>query len=82
MGYVTNELAGTVTAFDLATNTPRATTHVGENPEGIEASRDGKWLYVANWDDDTMTVLDAATLASVRTFAAGDSPRAFGTFVR
>jgi YVTN family beta-propeller protein len=82
IGYVTNELAGTVTAFSLATNTPIATAHVGENPEGIEASADGKRLYVANWDDDTMSVLDAATLATIRSFPAGDSPRAFGTFLR
>ncbi len=81
-GYVTNELAGTVTSFDLATNTPRVTVHVGENPEGIQASADGKHLYVVNWDDNTMAVLDAATLATIRVFPAGDSPRAFGTFLR
>jgi YVTN family beta-propeller protein len=81
-GYVTNELAGTVTSFDLATNTPRLTVHVGENPEGLELSADGKRLYVANWDDNSMAVLDSATLAIIRVFPAGDSPRAFGTFMR
>jgi YVTN family beta-propeller protein len=81
-GYVTNELAGTVTAFDLASNVPRRTAHVGENPEGIEASADGKRLYVANWDDNSMAVLDSGTLATIRVFPAGDSPRAFGTFLR
>lgn len=28
-------------------------------PEGIEASRDGQTVYVANWMDDTISVVDA-----------------------
>jgi YVTN family beta-propeller protein len=51
-------------------------------PEGIEASRDGETLYVANWMDDTVSVVDARNLTVTATLPAGDSPRAFGTFLR
>lgn len=81
-GYVTNELGGTVTPFDLATLVPGAPIKVGENPEGMEASKDFSRLYVANWMDDTLSIIDAASGAATRTVKVGDSPRAFGTFVK
>ncbi len=81
-GFVTNEQGGSLTAFDLATLLPTGSVEVGSMPEGIEASRDGQTLYVANWMDDTISVVDARTLKVAATLPAGDSPRAFGTFLR
>lgn len=80
-GFVTNELVGTLTAFDLTTLLPLATIRVGDFPEGIQASADGKHLYVANWMDDTLSVVDAERMVVTGEMEAGDSPRAFGTFL-
>ena len=66
----------------MAPFTPLAAIRVGDNPEGIQASEDGTHLYVANWMDDTMSVIDAGTRHVTRSFPVGDSPRAFGTFLR
>jgi YVTN family beta-propeller protein len=79
---VTNELASTVTVFDLKTLQKVATVPVGDYPEGMEASPDGKFVYVANWDSNTLSIIDAGTLKVVGTLDAGSSPRAFGTFLR
>ena len=81
-GFVTNEQGGSLTAFDLVKFLPIGTIAVGHMPEGIEASRDGRTLYVANWMDDTVSVVDAEQLTVTATLPAGDSPRAFGTFLR
>jgi YVTN family beta-propeller protein len=81
-GFVTNELASTVTVFDLATLTRLATIKVGDYPEGMQASPDGKFLYVANWDSNTLSIIDAEKLSVTGTLDAGSSPRAFGTFIR
>jgi YVTN family beta-propeller protein len=37
---------------------------------------------VANWFSDTLSIIDAETLAVVGTAAVGAGPRAFGTFIR
>jgi YVTN family beta-propeller protein len=49
----------------------------GHETEGIEFSRDGKWMLVTNEGDDTISVYQARTGAPVRTvkLAAGGRPR-------
>jgi YVTN family beta-propeller protein len=81
-GFVTNELASTVTVFDVQSLQTLATIPVGDYPEGMQASADGKFLYVANWDSNTLSIIDAQTLKAVGSLNAGTSPRAFGTFLR
>lgn len=81
-GFVTDQYAGTVTAFDLATATPLKAIRVGDHPEGIAASADGRHVYAVNWGDNTLSVIDAAALAVTREIAVGDGPRSFGDFVR
>ncbi len=71
-----------MTVFDLDGRAPIAEIAVGEYPEGIEASRDGARLYVANWFSNTLSVIDAATLDVAREIPVGDGPRAFGDFIR
>ena len=80
-GFVTDQYAGSVTAFDLATLKPIADIDVGDHPEGIAADEDGR-LYVANWGDNTLSVLDARTLKVIKTIPTGNGPRSFGTFLR
>ena len=50
LAYVTNEVAGTVTIFDTATNQEVQTvamTPAVARPRGIQLTADGKRLYVA-----------------------------------
>jgi YVTN family beta-propeller protein len=50
LAYVTNEVAGTVTIFDTATNQVVSTvpmTPKGARPRGVQLTADGKRLYVA-----------------------------------
>jgi YVTN family beta-propeller protein len=53
----------------------------GEKPEGISTHPDGERVYVANWYDGTVTVIDAKTLTVVTTIKTGDGSRAFGQFI-
>jgi YVTN family beta-propeller protein len=45
--FVTNETAGTMSVIDAATQSVIATAPLGKRPRGIQASPDGKSLYVA-----------------------------------
>src|SRR3712207_7762437 len=47
-----------VSVFDLATLAPVTKIPVGEYPEGIAASPDGRRIFVANWESDTLSVID------------------------
>ncbi len=55
---------------------------VGDYPEGIEATTDGKRIVVANWESNTLSVIDAVELKVVGEVKVGDGPRAFGAFLR
>ena len=81
-GFATDQYSGTVSVFDLATLKHVTRIDVGDYPEGIETSRDGKTVYVANWESNTLSVIDAATLKVTATHKTGDGPRAFGSFSR
>ena len=80
-GFVTNELGGSVTVFDLRTLKVSATVDVGAYPEGIQVDRQGK-AYVVNWMDDSVSIVDEHSLAVSGEIKVGASPRAFGTFIR
>ena len=55
---------------------------VGDYPEGIETSANGKSVYVVNWFSNEVWAIDAGTLKVTAKMPAGDGPRAFGTFLR
>jgi YVTN family beta-propeller protein len=48
-----------------------ATTGVGSRPQGIAVSPDGKYLYVANYGDNTVSVIDTATNSVITTVTVG-----------
>ena len=64
--YVSLRGSGEV-AFVLDDATIVRRAPVGEEPVGLSLSPDGKRLYVANMTSRSLSVLDAATLARVRT---------------
>ena len=79
-GFVTNQYDGTLTVFDPATLTVQDEIAVGDYPEGIGALPDGDGVAVANWESDTLVVVDAETLAITAEIGLPSGPRAFGQF--
>jgi len=55
---------------------------VGEEPEGIDITPDGRTIYVANWGDNSVTLIDMATLKVTNTIETRNGSRAFGLFIR
>jgi YVTN family beta-propeller protein len=80
--FVTNQYEGTLTVFDVATYKPTRGIDVAEYPEGIAASGDGKFIYVANWFDNTLMKIDAILNRVIGKVQTGNGPRAFGAFIR
>ena len=53
------------------------TINVGQRPRGITISHDGKLIYLCASDDDTIEVIDTATLQIVGTLPSGPDPELF-----
>ena len=79
-GFVTNQYDGTVTVFDAASYDVQGTITVGDYPEGISTLPNGSGVAVANWDSDTLSVIDATDLRVTMTVDLPSGPRAFGVF--
>lgn len=79
-GFVTNQYAGTVTVFNPDTLAVLTEVEVGDYPEGIAALSDGSGVVIANWDSDTIVILDAASLTVTASIDMPAGPRAFGRF--
>ncbi|MBT8446783.1 MAG: YncE family protein, partial [Gammaproteobacteria bacterium] len=54
---------------------------VGDYPEGIDYDPVTDALYVANWFDNTVSIINPATLRVETELDAGDGSRAFGAFI-
>ena len=52
----------------------RATVGVGDAPHGVALNSGGNRLYVANHDDDTLTVVNTANYSPVLTVSVGNGP--------
>lgn len=79
-GFVTNQYAGTLTVFDPATLHALAEIPVGDYPEGISPLPGGDAVAVANWESDTLVIVDAESLTVRSEFPMPSGPRAFGQF--
>ena len=51
-----------------------ATIPVGHGPQDVTWAADGRFAYVADVDDDTVSVIDAATMTVTATVVVGDAP--------
>ena len=78
--FVTNQYQNSVSVLSLEDLGPVATLDVGEYPEGIAATEDGT-IVVANWFDNSLSLINAATLKVTQGPATADGPRAFGAFL-
>jgi YVTN family beta-propeller protein len=72
--YVANDVSGTVSVFDTATNTVVATLPVGSDPFAVGVTPDGKHAYVANFSDNTVSVIDTVANTVVATVPVGSGP--------
>ncbi|MEH3118559.1 MAG: hypothetical protein PGN25_13445 [Methylorubrum populi] len=81
-GFVTDQYFNTVTVFDPVGLKKIAAIDVGDHPEGIAATRDGKTVVVANRGDNALSPIDPSSLTITGTIETGDGPRSFGDFLR
>jgi YVTN family beta-propeller protein len=64
---------GTLAVVDTATIRVTATTPIGPRPEALALTADGTRLYVATLGDDTVAVVDTATLTAIATVPGSGS---------
>lgn len=79
--FVTNQYADTASVVGSTDLQPLKTLDTGEYPEGIDTGPETGRIVIANWFDNTVTLVDADTLAVIKDIATCDGPRAFGRFV-
>ena len=74
IAYVSNEKGNTVSVIDTDSWTVTKTIKVGQRPRGIEFTRDGKFVFVAVGDDDSIQVIDVAKQEIVDTLPPARTP--------
>jgi YVTN family beta-propeller protein len=67
--------------IDIASSRKIAVIEVGGTPEGIDITPDGQHVYVANWGDGSVSVIDTDSLQVVDTIDSDEGSRAFGSFI-
>ena len=67
-------LSGTVSIVDLEQNKEIRQLGVGLHPSGLALSKDGRVLYVANANSDTVSVIDTAALRVLDTVSVRPDP--------
>lgn len=65
---------GEVWAIETATDTVVGKVPVGKHPAHVVVFPDGRWVYVTNGGDDTVSVVDAGAMKVVATIATGAFP--------
>lgn len=63
----------TVAVIDTATDAVIAEIAVGQRPEDVDFSTDGKYAYVTNSSSGTVSVIDVANLKVVETISVGSA---------
>jgi YVTN family beta-propeller protein len=64
----------TVSALDVAKGTEITKIQTGLQAHGIDVAADGQAVFVTNLGDNSVSVIDAATLQVVSTFSVGKAP--------
>ncbi|GHO87412.1 hypothetical protein KSZ_54180 [Dictyobacter formicarum] len=73
--YVADNRNASVSRIDLATK-QLTTTKVGPDPYTVLLNRDGSQLYVSNWGESDVTVLDPNNMTVEKTIPVGLHPNA------
>jgi len=70
----TSMAATDVVAFDAKTGAIRKRVHVGVSPYELALTPDGRRLFVSNWGDKSVSVVDVASLKVIKTIPVGFNP--------
>lgn len=73
--YVASEDTGQTLVIDAASGKVLATVAVGDEPEGVDLTRDEKQVWVTSEEDALVTVIDTATNKVVKSIKVGERPR-------
>lgn len=73
--FVSNEDSATATVLDTRTGKIVTRVRVGDEPEGVRISPDGRWVLVTNESDHSISIIDAHSLQVIRTVQVGKRPR-------
>ena len=77
LAYVSNEKGNSISVVDTDKMETVATIKTGQRPRGIEVTRDGKFVFVALGDDDTIQMFDTKTRADAGQLPSGPDPEQF-----
>lgn len=75
----TSKVYSTMYAYSLPDLKPKGTVHVGQHPEWVTLTPDGKVAYVAAAGDNSVTAVDTATLKVIARIPVGQVPKRNGT---
>jgi YVTN family beta-propeller protein len=77
--FATSKWYGQLYAYELPSLKPIGSVHVGQHPEWITFSPDGKFVYSAVAGDNAVSVVNTATLKEVARIPVGQVPKRNGT---
>ena len=75
--FVTNEKSNSVSVIDSRTGQVETTLEIGDRPRGIGLSPDHKTLYVALSEENSIAMVDVASLKTIGKLNAGEDPETF-----
>jgi YVTN family beta-propeller protein len=73
--YIASEDTGQAVVMNAATGAVLAQIPVGEEPEGVDLSPDGRQAWITSEERSTVTVIDTTTLKPLKTIPVGERPR-------
>ena len=77
--FSTSKVYSTMYAYSLPNLEPLGHVHVGQHPEWVTFSPDGRFVYVAAAGDNSTTVVDVKSLKVVANIEVGQVPKRNGT---
>ena len=77
--FATSKVFSQLYAYSLPDLKPLGNVHVGQHPEWLTFSPDGKQVYVAAAGDNSVTVVNTATLKVITRIPVGQVPKRNGT---
>ena len=77
--FATSKVYSQLYAYSLPDLKPLGTVNVGQHPEWVTFSPDGKQIYVASAGDNAVTVVNTATLKVITRIPVGQVPKRNGT---
>jgi YVTN family beta-propeller protein len=74
IAYVTNVKSASVSVIDLVTDEVVKIISLGNEPRGVDITRDGKELWVTNSKEHYISIIDTETFKTIKTLETGKEP--------